>query len=368
MGHQSEYLSELRERAVRMVAGVRSGYPSERAAINAVASKLGIGTAETLSKRVRQEQVDAGQRPGTTSEASEELARLRRENAELRWANEILKAASAFFASSSTGPLCDRDVRPSARRSHGWRAAVGRRSARCARTTTASTEHGKSSWPSTAEVSRSPAAPSSGSCASSARKACAAGGRQRTTVADLATARAADLVARRFDPPAPDKTWVADFTHVPTWAGAVNVAFVIDAYARRILGCWAATSMRTDLVLDALEHARWTRRQQGADRPAGLVHHSDAGSQTGFNWSSQHLDRVHLSGSTGTTTSLAPGLRRSEPLDVLDIPEQFTDAVRRRTDSAVSGAPGNTELVCRTSSPSRSSAGPSTGHADRTPP
>jgi putative transposase len=60
-------------------------------------------------------------------------------------------------------------------------------------------------------------------------------------------------VRRRFSPPAPDRLWVADFTYVPTRPGMVYVAFVIDAYSRRILGWRAATSMRTSLVLDALE-------------------------------------------------------------------------------------------------------------------
>jgi transposase len=92
------YPPELRERAVRMVAEVTPNYDSQWAAINAVAQKLGVGTAETVRKWVRQSEVDAGQRAGTTSEESAELKRLRRENAELRRANEILKAASAFFA------------------------------------------------------------------------------------------------------------------------------------------------------------------------------------------------------------------------------------------------------------------------------
>jgi putative transposase len=101
---------------------------------------------------------------------------------------------------------------------------------------------------------------------------------RRTTVADPAAARPADLVKRRFSPPAPDRLWVADFTYVPTWAGMVYVAFVIDAYSRRILGWRAATSMRTSLVLDALEQALWARRD-GRGSLAGLVHHTDAGSQ-----------------------------------------------------------------------------------------
>jgi putative transposase len=101
----------------------------------------------------------------------------------------------------------------------------------------------------------------------------------RTTVPDPSAARPADLVQRRFSPPAPDRLWVADFTYVPTWSGMVYVAFVIDAYSRQILGWRAATSMRTSLVLDALEQAIWARHRDGRDNLAGLVHHHDAGSQ-----------------------------------------------------------------------------------------
>jgi transposase len=78
-----------------MVAEVTPNYDSQWAAINAVAQKLGVGTAEMVRKWVRQAEVDAGQRPGTTTEESAELKRLRRENAELRRANEILKAADS---------------------------------------------------------------------------------------------------------------------------------------------------------------------------------------------------------------------------------------------------------------------------------
>jgi transposase len=98
------YPPELRERAVRMVAEVRPDYPSDWPAICAVAQKLGIGTAETLRKWVRQAEVDAGKRPGVTSEEHAEIKRLKRENAELRRANEILKAASVFFAAELDRP------------------------------------------------------------------------------------------------------------------------------------------------------------------------------------------------------------------------------------------------------------------------
>jgi putative transposase len=105
------------------------------------------------------------------------------------------------------------------------------------------------------------------------------GKRVRTTRPDPAAARPADLVRRRFTAPAPDRLWVADFTYVPTWSGMTYVAFVIDAYARRILGWRAATTMKTSLVLDALEQAIWTRHRGGKASLAGLVHHNDAGSQ-----------------------------------------------------------------------------------------
>jgi putative transposase len=105
------------------------------------------------------------------------------------------------------------------------------------------------------------------------------GKRHRTTMPDAGAARPADLVQRRFTPSRPDRLWVADFTHVATWAGAVYVAFVLDAYSRRILGWRAARSMKTALVLDALEMALWSRGRQGVHDLTGLIHHHDAGSQ-----------------------------------------------------------------------------------------
>ena len=91
------YPAEVRERAVRLVLGHQHEYPSQWAAINSIAAKCGM-TAETLRKWVRSAEVDAGGRPGLTSEERERLKALERENHELRRANEILKAASSFFA------------------------------------------------------------------------------------------------------------------------------------------------------------------------------------------------------------------------------------------------------------------------------
>ena len=99
---------------------------------------------------------------------------------------------------------------------------------------------------------------------------------KRTTVADTTVQRPADLVERQFQPAAPNRLWVADLTYVRTWSGFVYVAFVIDAYARCIVGWQAARHLRTDLALDALEQAIWARKDEDL---WGLVHHSDRGVQ-----------------------------------------------------------------------------------------
>lgn len=99
------YPAELRERAVRMVSEIRAEHESEWAAMTRVAELLGIGTPETVRRWCRQAQVDAGVRPGVSSEDSAELKRLKRENSELKRANAILKAASAFFAAELDRPL-----------------------------------------------------------------------------------------------------------------------------------------------------------------------------------------------------------------------------------------------------------------------
>jgi putative transposase len=101
------------------------------------------------------------------------------------------------------------------------------------------------------------------------------GRRVRTTVSDKATPCPLDHVNRRFRAPRPNSLWVADFTYVATWSGFVYVAFVIDAYARRIVGWRVARSAHTGFVLDALEQALHERKPVSGD----LVHHSDRGVQ-----------------------------------------------------------------------------------------
>ncbi|BDA84006.1 hypothetical protein Sa4125_15480 [Aureimonas sp. SA4125] len=106
----------------------------------------------------------------------------------------------------------------------------------------------------------------------------------RTTISNPAAPCPLDRVNRQFKAPCPNALWVSDFTHVATWAGFVYVAFVIDVFARRIVGWRVSRSARTDFVLDALEQALHDRKPA---RKGGLVHHSDRGVQGGFKRSSQ---------------------------------------------------------------------------------
>ncbi len=98
----------------------------------------------------------------------------------------------------------------------------------------------------------------------------------RTTVPDAKAACALDLVNRQFRAERPNQLWVSDFTYVSTWQGFVYVAFVIDVFARCIVGWRVSSSMKTELVLDALEQALYAR---AARRQGELIHHSDRGSQ-----------------------------------------------------------------------------------------
>ena len=98
----------------------------------------------------------------------------------------------------------------------------------------------------------------------------------RTTLPDPAAPCPLDRVKRQFKADRPNQLWVSDFTYVSTWQGWLYVAFVIDVFARRIVGWRVSTSMRTDFVLDALEQALYARQPE---RDGDLIHHSDRGSQ-----------------------------------------------------------------------------------------
>jgi putative transposase len=116
----------------------------------------------------------------------------------------------------------------------------------------------------------------------------------KTTRQNKQASAAPDLVDRNFTAAVPNMLWVADLTYIKTLQGILYLAVVLDVFSRKVVGWQMADRMTTDLVLSALEMALW-RRDVVRNR---LIHHSDKGSQGGFNWSSQHLDRGGVHGQT----------------------------------------------------------------------
>jgi putative transposase len=102
---------------------------------------------------------------------------------------------------------------------------------------------------------------------------------KRTTIAEAAAARPADLVQRRFSAARPNQLWVCDLTYIRTWTGFAYLALVIDVFSRRVVGWALTTHLRTALPLEALEMAIWARNERPRQPLDGLIHHSDAGAQ-----------------------------------------------------------------------------------------
>jgi len=142
----------------------------------------------------------------------------------------------------------------------------------------------------------------------------------KTTIPDAATDRPVDLVRRQFQAERPNQLWVADFTYVATWAGVVFVAFVIDVFARRIVGLRVASSMCTDLVLDALEQALWPRT--GTE---GLVHHSDRGVQY---LSTRYTERLAEAGVESSVGSIGDSYDNALAETIIGLFK--TEVIRRR--------------------------------------
>ena len=117
----------------------------------------------------------------------------------------------------------------------------------------------------------------------------------RTTTPDASASRPLDRVNRVFKAERPNELWVSDFTYVSTWQGMVYVAFVVDVFARFIVGWRVSSSMRADFVLDALEQALYDRKPSD-----GLVHHSDRGSQYLSIRYSERLAEAGIQGSVGS--------------------------------------------------------------------
>ena len=117
-----------------------------------------------------------------------------------------------------------------------------------------------------------------------------------TTIPDENAEKPLDHVNRNFTASRPNQLWVADITYVATWSGFVYVAFVIDVFSRKIVGWRALKSMKTQLILDALEQALWAR-----GKPKGVVHHSDRGSQY---VSIRYTERLSEAGFTASVGSV----------------------------------------------------------------
>jgi putative transposase len=117
-----------------------------------------------------------------------------------------------------------------------------------------------------------------------------------TTRPDPRAGRAPDLVERKFAAVAPNRLWVTDLTYVPTWSGVAYVSFITDVFSRMIVGWRVASNMRTDIVLESLDMARWSRGAQFDD----LICHSDAGSQYTSIRYTERLDEIGARPSIGT--------------------------------------------------------------------
>ncbi|MGE0706185.1 MAG: IS3 family transposase [Vicinamibacterales bacterium] len=311
MGRPTKYSPEVRERAVRMVHEHVAEYPSQWAAIQSIATKLGC-TGETLRKWVRQDERDRRQRPGLTTDEQQRLKALEREVHELKRANEILRKASAYFCPGGARPPREVMVRfiddhrdaygvesicamlpiaPSTYYLQKSREAdPARRSARAQQDDQWRVEiqrvfdanhqvYGpRKVWRQLRREGHDVARCTVERLMRAMGLYGVVRGRTwiTTTEAAAEAAQVPDLVDRAFTATQPNQLWVSDFTYVATWRGFVFVAFVIDVFSRRIVGWRASASMRTDLALDALEQAIYDRCD---DDTGDLVHHSDRGSQ-----------------------------------------------------------------------------------------
>ncbi|MBQ5961539.1 IS3 family transposase [Massilia sp. ZL223] len=309
MKKQPKYSPEVIERAVRMVSEASSEYESQWAAITSIAAKIGC-TPETLRRWVRQQERDTGQRPGPTTAEEERIKALEREVRKLRKANEILRLASAFFGPGGARPPLQavRAFIDQYRHAYGvepickvmqvapsgyWRYAAQQRNPalRCARVQRDDvlSVDIERVWQANLQVygadkvwrqlRREGTEVARCTVERLMRKAGLRGVMRgkvvRTTTADAKAPCPLDRVNRQFKAQRPNQLWVSDFTYVSTWQGFVYVAFVIDVFARRIVGWRVSSSMRTDFVLDALEQALYARQPERNE----LVHHSDRGSQ-----------------------------------------------------------------------------------------
>ncbi|MFM9920891.1 IS3 family transposase [Lacisediminihabitans sp. H27-G8] len=306
MAVQRRYPEELRQRAVRLVLDARDDAGGRRGVCTRVGQQLGV-PPDTLRGWVQRAEINEGARPGTTTDEHVRLVALERENRELRRANAILKAASGFLHGGARPPTeqmiqfiddhkDEFGVEPVCRHlpiaPQTYYAAKGRPPSRRAFSDDIMTEkihqihtvnygvYGVRKVH--AELRRNGDQVARCTVERLMKREGLRGIRRargpRTTIPGPLADRPADLVDRRFTATAPDCLWVADITYIRTFSGWVYAAFVIDVFARRVVGWQLSTSLHTDLALDALEMGIWTRRRAGRDL-SQLIHHSDRGVQ-----------------------------------------------------------------------------------------
>ncbi|MDO3445416.1 IS3 family transposase [Agrobacterium sp. V1] len=306
----NKFSPEVRARAVRMVTEHEAEHPSRWAAVSSIAAKIGC-SAHTLHEWVKKAEVDSCKRAGLPSDVAEKMKALERENRELRQANEILRKASAYFCPSGARPPTEAMISsidehrsvlgvepicrllPIAPSTYyevvAKRTDVGRLSARERNDIAMKVEirrvfnqnfqvYGvRKVW---RQLQREGFDIARCTVARVMRmmglQGIIRGKPIKTTVSDKSAPCPLDRVNRHFKAPAPNMLWLSDFTYVATWQGFVYVAFVIDAFAHRIVGWRASRTAHAGFVLDALDQAIHDRRPV---KRGGLVHHSDRGSQ-----------------------------------------------------------------------------------------
>ncbi|RZF58273.1 IS3 family transposase [Sphingomonas populi] len=306
----NKFSPEVRARAVRMILDHEGDYPSRWSAVVSVADKIGCAP-QTLHEWVKKVEVDSGKRAGVPTDTADKLKALEREVRELRQANEILRKASAYFCAGGARPpvqamiafiddqravhgvepICNvLPIAPSTYHKHvAQRRDPLRLSARARRDVALKPEIARVFAENFAvygvrkvwrQMNREGFTIARCTVERLMRDmglhGVIRGKPVRTTISDKAAPCPLDHVNRQFHAPAPNRLWVSDFTYVSTWGGFVYVAFVIDVYARYIVGWRVSRTAHASFVLDALEQALHDRRPV---HRGGLVHHSDRGSQ-----------------------------------------------------------------------------------------